>query len=76
MAYMRHLMLAVLLAACGDTPGPTANLCPAEPDRTVECEARCKTGDDTAEVCAEDAEVACLGECLRCNPQVAWCPVE
>lgn len=75
MCAMRALALALLLAsACTDDPDPAANLCPGGADRAAECEARCKTGDDRAEVCAPDLETECLDECVRCNPQEAWCP--
>lgn len=82
MAYMRHSLLALmLLAACADDrPDPAADLCndtATSSDKTpriAECEARCKTGDGTAELCAPEMEVACIAECVRCNPQQAWCP--
>ena len=73
---MRYLIAAILLAACGDNIDPTANLCPGQ-DRQQECSNRCKPADGSpGEVCAVDAERACLAECERCNPYVAWCPVE
>ena len=73
---MRYLIAAILLAACGDNIDPAANLCPGQ-DRMQECSNLCKPADGSpGEVCAVDAERACLDECQRCNPYVAWCPSE
>ena len=78
MSYMRHLLLTMsLLTACSEAPDPDPPPCPtsAARDPVAECETRCKTGDPaTAEVCYPGAEVACLDECLRCEPLGAWCP--
>lgn len=76
MSYMRHPLLALLLAACSEAPDPGPPPCPTSSSRNplAECEARCKTGDDSAEVCGVDLERACVDECVRCAPDVAWCP--
>jgi hypothetical protein len=68
------LALLILVAACSDATDPTANLCPGA-DRLQECSERCKPPDGSpGEVCATDAERACLDECMRSNPFEAWCP--
>lgn len=70
---MRHLMLLVLLAACSEPVDPDPSC--RWKDLSIEaCEARCKTGNRDAEVCGVGDELACLDECLRCYPDVAWCP--
>lgn len=77
MSHMRYLLLALLLTACSEPADPDPPPCPtsAARDPRAECEARCKTGDPaTTEVCGVDLELACVEECLTCEPAGAWCP--
>lgn len=68
---MRYPIIVIaLVAACSD---PVRTVCPSH-DTRAWCEDQCKTGDASAEVCSPGEEVACLDECLRCEPDTAWCP--